>query len=229
MVREESETITAPTNGVENGSKKTDTPAKTDQQDSIIASLKAEHHAKLIELTREVNRLREENASLKQQQQQQRKEQKRTPLIVSQATRLKWGAETFIEGNSTDMEMYDSYQEWYRGMSETMANEVSYTCSKYLFVRTEFGKRHDHIFFISKSGKSFIKRQDMVVIDALNDGWGHNQIASIMALHPVDPVKSLEFEYSCKGDDFNQWSVRDVAEDIYGSNKSLLICCMLNR
>lgn len=224
MVREESDTITSPTNGTENGKKNVDTT-----EDSIIDSLKAEHQSKLLELTREVERLREENLSLKQQQQQ--KKYKRRPLVVSQATRLVWGAETFIEGKSSEMDpaLYNSYQDWYRGISETMSNEVSYTCSKYLFVRTEFGKLHERIFFISKSGKSFIKGQDMVVIDALNDGWGHNQIASIMVLHPVDPVKSLEVEYSCKGNDFHQWSVRDLSEDNYGPKKSLLICCMLNR
>ena len=229
MVKDEAEPTTTTTttsngNDIENDKKKDVT---TDHPEFVIASLKAEHQANLLQLTREIERLREENSSLKQQQ-HERKE--RRPLIVSQATRLVWGAENFIEGKTSEMVgLYDSYRDWYRGISESMVNEVSYTCSKYLFVRSEFGIHHERIFFISKSGKNFIKGKDMVVIDALNDGWGHNQIASIMVLHPANPDKSLEVEYSCKGDDFHQWSARDVAPECYGPNKSLLICCMLNR
>lgn len=217
-------------NGVENGFEKdkhTITPADTSSD--LISNLESKHKADIKELTREIEQLRADNLTLKQHQTQE-KQQKRKPLIVPQATRLVWGAETYMEGKTSDSEdLFDSYGAWYKSVSSTMTNEVSYTCSKYLFVRTEFGKRHDCIFFISKSGKTFIKGQNMAVIDALEDGWGHNQIASIMILHPEEPVKSLEVEFSCKGDDFHQWSARDLTEDCYGPNRSLLVCCTLNR
>ena len=130
------------------------------------------------------------------------------------------------------MNLFASYQEWYKEISLLLHGEKELVCSgesKYVFMKKNCGECPRYLILIAyrkgcKNDKN--PRRIFYIEDDEKQLW---MKMNFILLHPQDYGKSLKMEESGQHKDNEQWNVNGVTNDFYHSEeKSAIIFGILN-
>lgn len=152
------------------------------------------------------------------------------PRFYTKLERLIWGTETYFERKTTDVKLYESYETWFEGVSQLMANEAIYLDTKHFFLKKEFkSNSHKELSIHSQAVSS---EEDQTVDDKFTFVWdvgvlskGFWERGHFVLLHPKQPKSCLHFEQLKKKSDDgdNLLRVVGVNEEYYLGDKNSAI------
>ena len=139
-----------------------------------------------------------------------------------------WGAETFFKGKELGTSLYDSYEEWFDGISKIMEDNTPYRTSKYIFMKRDIdldyfekypGHYKRYVFQgveIEDPWDAFDNADDNIFMfeDLFRGLW---EKGSFVLLHPKKIELCREFERAVNAthnyNNYSRWYVEDVTSD----------------
>uniref|UniRef100_A0A7M5X0Q7 Uncharacterized protein n=1 Tax=Clytia hemisphaerica TaxID=252671 RepID=A0A7M5X0Q7_9CNID len=133
--------------------------------------------------------------------------------------RLIWGAEYFHEGNKSSL-LYPSYGDWYKAISAMMGNKKVFKKDKYLFMRREFNKAYDYLYFANRKDNSYEEQLKDFMVEDSKIVW---ETATFFLLHTKDFGKHLKFGRMSQEVSFEYWRVVNVSGSYFGAKQSAIV------
>lgn len=139
--------------------------------------------------------------------------------------RMDLGIERFFKDG--DVQLYGTYEQWYRNLTSWMKNRKTYRAEKYMLVRKEFTKRHAQLFVSNENNKrDFGESFNAVTVDGFVGEMRH--AAKVMVLHPSEETKHVDFMQIDQNSYYNTWMAASVPSDnYYGSKMSAIVLVLI--
>uniref|UniRef100_A0A7M5X934 Uncharacterized protein n=1 Tax=Clytia hemisphaerica TaxID=252671 RepID=A0A7M5X934_9CNID len=147
-----------------------------------------------------------------------------------------WGVETFFQGKKLGTSLYDSYEEWFKGISKMMEDNTPYRTSKYIFMKRDslylesLPDSYTHYIFTGIESDdpwdAFDYGDDNTFMfeDLYRGLW---EKASLVLLHPQKVELCLEFERTCHETDiynnYSEWCVDGVTNDFHEPRFAMMV------
>ncbi|XP_066932254.1 paramyosin-like [Clytia hemisphaerica] len=152
------------------------------------------------------------------------------PLFYTDIERMEWGAKHYFLGVESDVMMYDSYQQWYQSIYNTMGDQQLYKSEKCFFFKQSFGETYENVYFVAKKrGSQRIEVSNEFQVSGLDDENLDN--GKFFLLHSKILANCIESKFNKKKNDHDWWQFEQVPQELYVCDRSRMaaIVCWISK